>query len=140
MLFWKTMSMLVQEQRLIGPPWVQLSLEKVLNWTTKFRSPITLRLVLIQSLRHKQVLQDQPKLARIGQIGGQVGIVGHITIGDNVKIQGQSGIIASLKDNEVVQGTPSMPYNDYYKSYIHFKNLPNLVKLINGHDQKLNHE
>ena len=74
------------------------------------------------------------------QIGGQVGIVGHITIGDNVKIQGQSGIIASLKDNEVVQGTPSMPYNDYYKSYIHFKNLPNLVKLINGHDQKLNHE
>ncbi len=74
------------------------------------------------------------------QIGGQVGIVGHITIGDHVKIQGKSGIISSLKDHEVVQGSPSMAYNDYYKSYIHFKNLPNLVKQLNDHEQKLKND
>ena len=33
-------------------------------------------------------------------IGGQVGIVGHITIGNNVKIQAQSGIGRNVKDNE----------------------------------------
>ncbi len=71
------------------------------------------------------------KIGRNCQIGGQVGIVGHITIGNNVKIQAQSGIGRSLKDNEVVQGSPALGYSDYNKSYVHFKNLPKLVKKIN---------
>lgn len=62
------------------------------------------------------------------QIGGQVGIVGHITIGNNVKIQAQSGIAKSVPDNAILQGTPAFGYGDFYKSYVHFKNLPNLVK------------
>jgi UDP-3-O-[3-hydroxymyristoyl] glucosamine N-acyltransferase len=57
-------------------------------------------------------------------IGGQVGIVGHLTIGNNVKIQAQSGIGKSLKDGEVVQGSPAFGYGDWNKSYVYFKNLP----------------
>lgn len=74
--------------------------------------------------------------AKIGKncmIGGQVGIVGHITIGNNVKIQAQSGVIRGLKDGEVVQGSPAIEYNNYFKSYVHFKNLSKLndtVKLL----------
>lgn len=64
------------------------------------------------------------------QIGGQVGIVGHITIGDNVKIQAQSGIAKNVADNAMLQGTPAFNYGDYYKSYVHFKNLPHLVKSL----------
>ncbi|NHN25889.1 UDP-3-O-(3-hydroxymyristoyl)glucosamine N-acyltransferase [Flavobacterium jejuense] len=60
-------------------------------------------------------------------IGGQVGIVGHLTIGDNVKIQAQSGIGKSLKDGEVVQGSPAFNYGDFSKSYVHFRNLPKIV-------------
>lgn len=71
------------------------------------------------------------KIGKNCQIAGQVGIVGHITIGDNVKIQAQSGIGRSLKDNEVVQGSPALGYADYNKSYVHFKNLPKIVKRIN---------
>ena len=71
--------------------------------------------------------------AKIGHncmIGGQVGIAGHITIGNNVRIQGQSGVSRNIKDGEVLQGTPSLDYKEYYKSYVHFKNLPTIVKEI----------
>lgn len=60
-------------------------------------------------------------------IGGQVGIVGHLTIGNNVLIQAQSGVTKNLKDGEKVQGTPAMNYTDFYKSFIHFKNLPKIM-------------
>ena len=66
------------------------------------------------------------KIGENCQIGGQVGIVGHITIGNKVRIQAQSGIGRNLKDNETVQGSPALPYSDYNKSYVHFKNLSRL--------------
>lgn len=71
--------------------------------------------------------------AKIGKncvIGGQVGIVGHIVIGDNVRIQAQSGVGKSVKDGEIIQGSPAMAYNDFSKSYVYFKKLPNIVKEI----------
>ncbi|MCK0132114.1 UDP-3-O-(3-hydroxymyristoyl)glucosamine N-acyltransferase [Flavobacteriaceae bacterium F08102] len=70
------------------------------------------------------------KIGKNCQIGGQVGIVGHIKIGDNVRIQAQSGIGRSLKDNEVVQGSPALPYSDFNKSYVHFKNFGKLVDKV----------
>ncbi len=78
------------------------------------------------------------KIGENCQIGGQVGIVGHITIGNNVKIQAQSGIGRSIKDNEVVQGSPALGYSDYNKSYVHFKNLPKLAAKVNELDKKIN--
>ncbi|MCD6544214.1 MAG: UDP-3-O-(3-hydroxymyristoyl)glucosamine N-acyltransferase [Flavobacteriaceae bacterium] len=77
---------------------------------------------------------------RIGkncQIGGQVGIVGHINIGDNVRIQAQSGIGRSIKDNMAVQGSPALPYSDYNKSYVYFKNLPSLAKKIDALEKRI---
>jgi UDP-3-O-[3-hydroxymyristoyl] glucosamine N-acyltransferase len=53
-------------------------------------------------------------------IGGQVGIAGHLTIGNNVRIQAQSGVGRNVKDEEVLQGSPTFD-NDYSKSYVHFK-------------------
>jgi UDP-3-O-[3-hydroxymyristoyl] glucosamine N-acyltransferase len=72
------------------------------------------------------------------QIGGQVGIVGHLSIGNNVRIQAQSGIGRSLNDNEIVQGSPALPYGDYNKSYVHFKNLNVLVNRINELEKIVN--
>jgi len=71
-------------------------------------------------------------------IGGQVGIVGHISIGNRVKIQAQSGIGRNVKDDEVLQGSPALPYGEYNKSYVHFKNLPKSIKKLNNLDKKLN--
>lgn len=77
------------------------------------------------------------KIGENCQIGGQVGIVGHITIGNNVKIQAQSGIGRNVKDNEVLQGSPALPYSDYNKSYVYFKNLPKIMKNISEIEKKV---
>jgi UDP-3-O-[3-hydroxymyristoyl] glucosamine N-acyltransferase len=78
------------------------------------------------------------KIGENCQIGGQVGIAGHITIGNNVKVQAQSGIGRHIKDNEILQGSPSFSYGDWNKSYVHFKNLPKIVKTINDLEKKVN--
>ena len=70
------------------------------------------------------------KIGKNGLIGGQVGISGHLTIGNNVRIQAQSGVGRNIKDNEIVQGSPTFGYNDFSKSYVHFKNLPKIVAEI----------
>tara|TARA_R110002073_G_scaffold72537_1_gene177347 strand:- start:342329 stop:343363 length:1035 start_codon:yes stop_codon:yes gene_type:complete len=77
------------------------------------------------------------KIGKNCQIGGQVGIVGHLTIGNNVRIQAQSGIGRNLKDNVIVQGSPALPYSDYNKSYVHFKNLSKLSDKIYELEKKL---
>jgi len=77
--------------------------------------------------------------AKIGKncmTGGQVGITGHITIGDNVKIAGQSGVSKNIKDNEALQGSPAYTYKDYMKSYVCFKNLPDIIQRINKLEKK----
>ncbi len=78
------------------------------------------------------------KIGKNCMIGGQVGIVGHITIGNNVKIQAQSGIGKSLKDGEVVQGSPAFNYGDFAKSFVHFRNLPKIVSEIEEIKKKIN--
>ncbi len=80
------------------------------------------------------------KIGKNCKIGGQVGIVGHLKIGDNVSIQAQSGIGRNLKDNEVVQGSPALPYGDYNKSYVHFKNLSKFVDKIDELEKMLNEQ
>lgn len=78
------------------------------------------------------------KIGENCQIGGQVGIAGHITVGNNVRIQAQSGIARNIKDNEMLQGSPAITLSDYNKSYVHFKNLPKIIKDINDLEKKVN--
>lgn len=80
------------------------------------------------------------KIGKNGMIGGQVGIAGHLTIGDNVRIQAQSGVGRNVKDNEVLQGSPAFGYNDFSKSYVHFKNLPKLVAEIEELKKQIIHQ
>jgi len=71
--------------------------------------------------------------AKIGKncmIGGQVGIVGHINIGKNVKIAAQSGVSTSVKDNEVIQGSPAFAIGEYKRSYVYFRKLSDMQAKI----------
>jgi len=77
------------------------------------------------------------KIGEKCMIGGQVGIVGHIVIGNNVRIQAQAGIAKNINDNEIVQGTPAFSYNDFNKSYVYFKKLPDLAKQIHNLEQEI---
>jgi UDP-3-O-[3-hydroxymyristoyl] glucosamine N-acyltransferase len=67
------------------------------------------------------------KIGKNCVIGGQVGFAGHIVVGNNVRIQAQSGVGRNVKDNEILQGSPAFTYNEYSKSYVHFRNLTKIV-------------
>lgn len=68
-------------------------------------------------------------------IGGQVGVAGHITLGSKVRIQAQAGVNASVKDGETLYGSPAFEAGNFRRSYIHFKNLSQLVERINKLEQ-----
>lgn len=77
-------------------------------------------------------ISGSTKIGKNCLFGGQIGLAGHLEIADDVKIQAQSGIGKSIKkQGEVVQGTPAFGIMSFNKSYIHFKNLPNIVSRIN---------
>ena len=60
-----------------------------------------------------------------------------MTIGNRVKVQAQTGIGRNIKDDEAIQGSPAFGYGDYNKSYVHFRNLPKLVKKLESLEKKL---
>lgn len=71
------------------------------------------------------------KIGKNCLIGGQVGIVGHLVIADEVKIAAQSGIGHSITNKgEIVQGSPAFGIGDYKRSYVMFRNLPDLSNKI----------
>jgi len=76
------------------------------------------------------------KIGKNCLIGGQVGIAGHIKIGNRVKVQAQTGIGRNVKDDEVIQGSPAIDYNDYNKAYVIFRNLPKLARTVNNLEKK----
>ena len=61
-------------------------------------------------------------------IGGQAGFAGHLKIGDRVRVQGKSGVLKNIKSDSSVMGTPAIDHLNYNKSYVHFKNLPSIIK------------
>lgn len=72
---------------------------------------------------------------RIGahcRIGGQAGFAGHIQIADGVQVQGQSGVSGSITEKGVaVFGSPAIPYQDYVRSFMVFKQLPTMYRQLN---------
>jgi len=77
------------------------------------------------------------KIGKYCLIGGQVGIAGHLTIGDHVKVQAQTGVGHRVKDGEKLYGSPAIDYGNYVKSYVHFKNLPKIVKQLDDLEKKI---
>jgi UDP-3-O-[3-hydroxymyristoyl] glucosamine N-acyltransferase len=63
-------------------------------------------------------------------IGGQAGIVGHITIGDGAKINAQSGVSKTLEPGKTVTGSPAFEYTAALRSQAASRKLPDLEKRI----------
>lgn len=80
------------------------------------------------------------KIGKNCMIGGQVGFAGHLVIGNNVMIQAQSGIGKNIKDGETWQGSPAFGFNNYMKSWVHFKNLPKIVLEIEKLKKSINNK
>ncbi len=59
-------------------------------------------------------------------LAAQAGLVGHITIGDGAIIAAQAGVNRSIKEKEIVLGSPAFDIREYRKSAAIFKQLPEM--------------
>lgn len=62
--------------------------------------------------------------------GGQVGLAGHIEIGDGVILGAQAGIANSVKSGEKLLGSPAVPIMDFKRNFILQKRLPSMSEQI----------
>jgi UDP-3-O-[3-hydroxymyristoyl] glucosamine N-acyltransferase len=63
-------------------------------------------------------------------VGGQVGIVGHLQIGDGAKINAQSGVSKSIEPGKAVTGSPAYDYTAALRSQAISRHLPEMEKRI----------
>lgn len=105
---------------------------------------------LIQIAHNVEVGENTVMAAQVGisgstkvgancMFGGQVGLAGHINIADEVKIAAQSGISSHIHEKAaVVMGSPAIPFRDYRRILVHFKNLNQIVERIAKLEKQLN--
>ncbi|MGL5912751.1 MAG: UDP-3-O-(3-hydroxymyristoyl)glucosamine N-acyltransferase [Bacteroidales bacterium] len=62
--------------------------------------------------------------------GGQAGLIGHLKIGNNVMLSAKTGVVNNIPDGESHSGWPNLPAAQFRRSFVGFKNLPNLQKQI----------
>lgn len=78
------------------------------------------------------------KIGERVMVGGQAGIMGHRKIANDVQIQAKSGVISNVsKEGKRLYGYPAIEYQEYLKSFAHFKKLPELVDRIALLEDKL---
>ncbi|MDR2978872.1 MAG: UDP-3-O-(3-hydroxymyristoyl)glucosamine N-acyltransferase [Bacteroidales bacterium] len=103
---------------------------------------------LIQIAHNVEVGEGSAFAAQVGVSGstkvgkgcvfaGQVGIAGHLSVGDNVTIGAQSGVSNSIGSNQVMLGSPAVPFMDEKKLIIYRKKLPQLYKQIDNIEKLL---
>ena len=63
-------------------------------------------------------------------LAGQVGISGHLTIGNNAIIGPQSGVVKPVPDGLVVSGSPEMPHKLWLRVQRLIPKIPELAKRI----------
>lgn len=69
------------------------------------------------------------KIGKGCRIGGQVGIAGHLSIADGTQLQAQSGVGGHLRETGAsLMGSPALNYRDFQRSYVVFKQLPQLYR------------
>ncbi len=78
------------------------------------------------------------KVGKNCQFGGQSGLAPHIQIADGVKITPQAGIPNSIKvPGSIVMGTPAFNIREFQKSFIVYKQLPDLFKRVKQLENEL---
>lgn len=69
-------------------------------------------------------------------IGGQVGFVGHIKVGDKVQVQAQSGINKNIESHSKLYGSPAIRYMDFLRAYNLFQKFPDIEKRLSALEQE----
>ena len=63
-------------------------------------------------------------------LGGQVGVAGHLTIGDRVQLASKSGISNNVPDGATYFGYPALPISRSHRVNAVVRNLPELSQTV----------
>ncbi len=78
------------------------------------------------------------KIGKNCQFGGQSAAAPHIQIADNVKVVPQSGIPNTIKEpGSIVMGTPAFNIREFQRSFIVYKQLPDLFNRVKELENEL---
>lgn len=104
---------------------------------------------LIQIAHNVQVGENTVMAAQVGiagstkigkdcQFGGQSAAAPHIQIADGVKVVPQAGIPNNIKEEgSIVMGTPAFNIREFQRSFIVYKQLPDLYKRVKELENEL---
>ena len=70
-------------------------------------------------------------------LAGQVGIAGHLKIGNNVTIASKSGVMHPIPDGQTWLGIPAQPDRQAKRIMIALQRLPDLLKKVAAWEKKL---
>ncbi|HDS07723.1 MAG TPA: UDP-3-O-(3-hydroxymyristoyl)glucosamine N-acyltransferase [Bacteroides sp.] len=83
-------------------------------------------------------ISGSTKIGRYCMFGGQVGLIGHISIADRVRIAAQSGVTKDVnEEGALLQGSPAFEFSTYKRCYVLFKKLPELRNQIIEMERKI---
>jgi len=78
------------------------------------------------------------KLGKNMMVGGQVGVVGHISLADGTMIGAQSGVPKTIrKEGTMLLGSPAYEADDYKKSYMGFRRLPQIMDRLKALEDEI---
>jgi UDP-3-O-[3-hydroxymyristoyl] glucosamine N-acyltransferase len=78
------------------------------------------------------------KIGKQCVLAGQVGVVGHLSIADRTTIAAQAGVPKTVtKPGQTIIGSPAFDLADFKRSFILFKNLPNLATRLKEVEEKV---
>jgi UDP-3-O-[3-hydroxymyristoyl] glucosamine N-acyltransferase len=78
------------------------------------------------------------KIGKNCMFAGQVGVTGHITVADGTKIGAQSGIAGAVrKPDSILLGSPAIDYQNFMKSVVIFKKLPEIKMVVDKMEKEL---
>jgi len=73
-------------------------------------------------------ISGSTKLEDYVTIGGQAGLIGHITVGRRAMIGAKSGVTKSVPEDAVVSGFPAMPHGVFKRAMAFIQKLPELFQ------------
>ena len=82
-------------------------------------------------------ISGSSKTGRNVVLGGQVGVVGHVELGDGVIIMARGVISKSVMKRGIYGGTPAQPRKEYHKHLIHLKKIIDYANKLKNIEQKL---
>lgn len=82
-------------------------------------------------------ISGSAKTGRHVILGGQAGVVGHITLGDGVIVTARGGVSKSISERGVYAGTHVMEIGTYNRQQVHLRKITQYVKRIEELERRL---